>query len=64
MAKRWQLKPAVLAKRTARAAALQQIAALEASGARALREAFLNQPGAAARLAAIDAEIVRLRADL
>jgi hypothetical protein len=61
---RWELKPEVAAARAARRAALAEIARLEATQPRAVREAVLGLPGGAERLAAIDAEIVRLRQEL
>jgi hypothetical protein len=62
--KRWQLSTAVQAKQAASTTALAQIAALEAKGVRAMRELALGTAGAADRLAAIDAQIVVLRANL
>jgi len=62
--KRWQLTAAVAAKQAARAAALGQIAMLEASQHRAVREAALGDPAAAATLKAIDDQIKALRAQL
>lgn len=48
----------------ARRETMRQIAQLETRQARALREAALGQPGAAARLQAIDDEIATLRGQL
>ena len=59
--KRWQLTAAVTAKREARRSALASIAALEASGVRAVRELALGQAGALDRLKALDIEIAALR---
>lgn len=59
--KRWQLTAAAQSKIDGHTAALAQIAALEAKGARCVRELALGQAGAADRVAAIDAEIAALR---
>jgi hypothetical protein len=59
--KRWVIKAEVIAKAQAKAAALAQIAALEAKGVRAGREMQLGVAGAAERLADIDKQIAALR---
>lgn len=51
-------------KTDGRVTALMMIASLEASQHRAIREAALGNPGAAARLQSIDDQITALRADL
>jgi hypothetical protein len=63
-AKRWQPSASALAKQQARAAALAQIAALEAQGIRPMREALLGIDGAKERTASIDSQITALRASL
>jgi hypothetical protein len=62
--KRWQLSASVQAEQQGRALVLQQIAALESKGIRAMRELALDQPGAKERVAAIDSQIAALRASL
>jgi hypothetical protein len=61
--KRWRLNEAAVAKHEARAKALEQIAALEASQARPMRELALDSANAPARerLSEIEAQIARLR---
>jgi hypothetical protein len=62
--KRWVVKAAVTARAQAKAAALAQIAVLEAKGIRAGREAQLGMEGAQERLKALDYEIAGLRAQI
>lgn len=63
-AHRWQLLQAVQAKLDAHNAAMSQIAQLEYSQSRAVREAVLGMSGALARLQAIDTQIIALRLNL
>jgi hypothetical protein len=62
--KRWQINAAVTAKAEAHRSALASIAALEASGVRAVRELALGQAGALDRLKALDIEIAAQRLKL
>lgn len=62
--RRWVKSSAAVAEEAGRSIALGKILVLERKQARALREAALGQEGATERLAAIDAEIAALRADL
>lgn len=62
-AKRWQLRADVAERQARRAAALAEIARLEASQARPIREAALGMAGAIERVRAIDARIAELRED-
>jgi len=57
----WQLRPEIVAKERARAAALARITELELKALRALREHALGKNGAHERLKAIDTEISELR---
>jgi hypothetical protein len=59
--KRWQLSAAVADRQAKRLKALGRIRELEFLSLRPLREHALGLEGAAARLAAIDAEIIELR---
>jgi len=61
--RRWELAAAVIAQRQLAAQALSEIARLEATQARPMRELALDPANVAAhaRLAAIDAQIVELR---
>jgi hypothetical protein len=61
ISRRWQLRPEILAKEKARAAALARITELELKALRALREHALGRAGAHERLKAIDTEISELR---
>lgn len=63
-ARRWRLNAAAEAREGARRSALAQIAMLEASQHRAIREAALGKTGAGARLQAIDDQIAKLRQQL
>jgi hypothetical protein len=62
--KRWALSAAVLAKQQERAAALAQIAALEASQHALVRKLLLGSLSARPRLQAIEDEIASLQAAL
>lgn len=57
----WQLRPEIVAREKARAAALGRITELELKALRALREHALGKSGAQERLKAIDTEISELR---
>jgi hypothetical protein len=60
-ARRWQLKPDVLAIQNARQNALERIRILELKALRALREHALGQAAAIERLKTIEDEIAQLR---
>jgi hypothetical protein len=64
--RRWVLRADVAARQAKHAQALEQIAALEKNQLRASRELLLNPADreARARLTALDAQIIALRADL
>lgn len=62
--KRWQLTAASAAKASARLSALSEIAALELSQLRALRELALGDSSAVERLKSVDAQVAALRKDL
>lgn len=61
---RWVLTPAAALAMATRAAAAEQIKALEASQARVVREFILGVPDAKERLTTIEEQIVSLRPDL
>jgi len=63
-AKRWRLTAAAAAKAAARTEALAQIASIEASQHRVLREAALGDTAASTRLLAIEDQIIKLRQQL
>jgi hypothetical protein len=62
--KRWQLPATTMAALEYRQFALEAIAKLEASQARAVREALLGVPGTLDRLKVLDAQIAALRPQL
>jgi hypothetical protein len=64
VSRRWRLSATTEATNQVRAHALTQIAALEASQGRALREQAIGTAGAVDRLRAIDAQIAALRSSL
>jgi hypothetical protein len=63
-ARRWQIKPEIVAEEEARRVALERIRYLELKALRALREHALGQATAVDRLKSIDDEIAQLRSSL
>jgi hypothetical protein len=63
-AKRWRLKPGAADRQARRLAALAEIARLEATQPRAVREALCGDTAALQRLRTIDEAITKLRTEL